>query len=60
MCTNQRIADPFGLTYSSVSRIVKSARLRMKQDRRFREKLESIYSQFKMMTPDDGHLMAVG
>lgn len=46
--TNQRIADLFGLTYSSVSHIVRLARLRMKQDRRFREKLESIYSQFKM------------
>ncbi|MBT8352594.1 MAG: transposase [Deltaproteobacteria bacterium] len=46
--TNVEIGNLFGMTYSSVSRIVKSIRLRMERDHDLKEKFYTIYSQIKM------------
>jgi REP-associated tyrosine transposase len=46
--TNDKIARLFGMTYSSVSHIVRSIRLRMQQDHSLKEKCDHIYSLFKI------------
>ena len=46
--TNERIGHFFGLTYSSVSHIVRSIRKRLEHDRGLKKKFKKIYSQFKM------------
>jgi len=46
--TNDKIGRLFGMTYSSVSHIVRSIRLRMEQDNSLKERFDHIYSLFKM------------
>ena len=46
--TNADIGRLFGMTYSSVSHIVTSIRMRMMQDPSLKEKFDHIYSQYKM------------
>jgi putative transposase len=46
--TNERIGELFGISYSSVSHIVKSVKTKVKEDRKFAEKLRWLKSQFKM------------
>jgi len=46
--TNNEIGNLFGMTYSSVSHIVKSIRLRMKGDHSLKARFEHVYSLFKM------------
>ena len=46
--TNDKIGRLFGMTYSSVSHIVRSIRLRMEQDNSLKERFDNIYSLFKM------------
>jgi putative transposase len=46
--TNSEIGGLFGMTYSSVSHIVKAAKSRMLKDRRLKRKFDQINSQFKM------------
>jgi len=46
--TNDEIGNSFGMTYSAVSHIVKSIRLRMKGDKGLVERFNHIYSLFKM------------
>ena len=48
MMTNEEIGSIFGLTYSSVSHIVKTMRIRMKEDHNLKERFSQIYSQFKI------------
>ena len=48
MMTNDEIGSIFGLTYSSVSHIVKTMRIRMKEDHNLKERFSQIYSQFKI------------
>jgi putative transposase len=46
--TNDKIGRLFGMTYSSVSHIVRSTRLRLEQDSSFKKRFDYIYSLFKM------------
>jgi len=46
--TNNEIGNLFGLTYSSVSHIVKSVKLRLQKDRILKSKFDHVYSLFKM------------
>jgi len=46
--TNEKIGRLFGMTYSSISHIVRSVRLRMEKNRRLKEKFNQIYSLFKI------------
>lgn len=46
--TNVEIGNVFGMTYSSVSRIVTSIKLRMKRDHSLKERFNQIYSLIKM------------
>ena len=46
--TNEKIAALFGMTYFSISHIVRSIRSRMEQDRVLKERFDHIYSQFKL------------
>ena len=46
--TNDKIGCLFGMTYSSVSHIVRSIRLRMEQDNSLKERFDHIYSLFKI------------
>jgi putative transposase len=46
--TNEKIGRLFGMTYSSVSHIVRSIKLRMEQDHSLRERSDHIYSLFKI------------
>jgi putative transposase len=46
--TNDKIGRLFGMTYSSVSHIVRSIRLRMEQDNSLKERFDHIYSLFKI------------
>jgi predicted transcriptional regulator len=46
--SNQRIGELFGISYSSVSHIVKSVNTKVKEDHKFAEKLRWLKSQFKM------------
>jgi putative transposase len=46
--TNNEIGNLFGMTYSAVSHIVKSVRLRMKGDPNLKKRFNQIYSLFKM------------
>ena len=46
--TNVEIGNVFGMTYSSVSRIVTSIKLRMKRDHDLKERFNQIYSLIKM------------
>jgi REP element-mobilizing transposase RayT len=48
LLTNEQIGSLFGLTYSSVSHIVKSIRLRIDQDGGLKTRFNQIYSLFKM------------
>ena len=48
LLTNEAIGQLFGVTYSSISHIVKSIKSRLKKDRRLNEKFDRIYSQFKI------------
>jgi len=48
LLTNEKIGRLFGMTYSSISHIVKTVRLRMEEERDLKEKFSQIYSQFKM------------
>jgi len=48
MLTNDKIGRLFGMTYSSVSHIVKSLTLRMEQDNNLRERFDHVYSLFKI------------
>lgn len=46
--TNAEIGKLFGTSYSSVSHIVKSIKLRMKDDLSLKERSDNVYSLFKM------------
>jgi REP element-mobilizing transposase RayT len=46
--TNAEIGNVFGMTYSSVSHIVKSVRIRMKKDHNLKVIFDRIYSQYKI------------
>jgi len=46
--TNEKIGRLFGMTYSSISHIVRSVRLRMEENRDLKEKFNQIYSLFKI------------
>jgi REP element-mobilizing transposase RayT len=46
--TNDKIGRLFGMTYSSVSHIVRSIRLRMEQDHSLKKRFDHIYSLFKI------------
>ena len=46
--TNEKIGRLFGMTYSSVSHIVRSIRLRMERDHSLKEKFDHTYSLFKI------------
>jgi putative transposase len=46
--TNHEIGSLFGMTYSSVSHIVKAIKVRMKKNQGLKEQFENIYSLFKM------------
>ena len=48
LLTNDKIGRLFGMTYSSISHIVKKVRSRMEEDRDLKEKFSQIYSQFKI------------
>ncbi len=48
MMTNDEIGKLFGTTYSSVSHIVKTIRIRMKEELNLKERFNRIYSQFKI------------
>ena len=48
LLTNEQIGSLFGLTYSSVSHIVKSIGLRIGQDGGLKDRFNQIYSLFKM------------
>ena len=48
MLTNEKTGAIFNLTYSSVSHIVRSVRLRIAKERKFREYIEDLISQFKV------------
>jgi chromosomal replication initiation ATPase DnaA len=48
LLTNEKTGAIFGLTYSSVSHIVRSVRLRIAKDRKFRTYIEELNSQFKV------------
>jgi putative transposase len=46
--TNDKIGRLFGMTYSSVSHIVRSVTLRMEQDNNVKERFDHVYSLFKI------------
>jgi REP element-mobilizing transposase RayT len=46
--TNMAIGQLFGLSYSSISRIVKGVRHRLEYDKEIGGKIEGLYSQFKI------------
>ena len=46
--TNDKIGRLFGMTYSSVSHIVRSIRLRMEQNHSLKKRFDHIYSLFKI------------
>ena len=46
--TNDEIGNLFGMTYSSVSHIVKTVRVKIEEDRDLKEKYGKIYSLFKI------------
>lgn len=46
--TNMEIGQLFGLTYSSISHIVKGVKHRLEYERELGEKIERLYSQFKI------------
>jgi hypothetical protein len=50
MCflTNEETGRLFGMTYSSVSRVINAMRLRLQKERTMAEKYNQIYSKFKM------------
>ncbi|MDY6973082.1 MAG: transposase [Thermodesulfobacteriota bacterium] len=48
LLTNDKIGQLFGMTYSSVSHIVKSVTRRMGQDNGLKKRFDHIYSLFKM------------
>lgn len=48
LLTNDGIGRLFGMTYSSVSHIVKSIKLKMAQDPTIEERFNHIYSLFKI------------
>jgi chromosomal replication initiation ATPase DnaA len=45
---NDDIGSAFGLSYSTVSHIVRDVKERMNKDQQFRKKVQNINSQFKM------------
>jgi len=47
MLTNNEIGNLFGMTYSSVSHIVKTVRVKIEEDRDLKEKYGKIYSLFQ-------------
>jgi hypothetical protein len=48
MLTNEKIGDLFGVTSSSVSHSVRTLNLKLQKDRQSRDKLNQIYSLFKI------------
>ena len=48
LLTNEEIGRLFGMTYSSVSHIVRSIKMRIKQDNDLKDKYNVIYSLFKV------------
>ena len=46
--TNYKIGHLFGMTYSSVSHIVRTVTLRMEQDNNLKERFDQVYSLFKI------------
>ena len=48
MFTNEKIGSLFGMTYSSITHIVRSIKIRLEKDRRLKENFNQIYSQFKI------------
>jgi putative transposase len=48
MVTNESLARLFGLTYSSISHIVKKSKKRLDEEEHLRKKIEILYSQFKI------------
>lgn len=48
LLTNEKIGRLFGMTYSSISHIVKTVKLRMVEERDLKEKFSRIYSLFKI------------
>jgi hypothetical protein len=53
LVNNERIGHFFGLTYSSVSHIVRSTRNRLEHDRGLKKKYKKIYSQFNGLLPKE-------
>jgi hypothetical protein len=45
--TNEKIGNLFGMTYSSISHIVKTVRVKIEEDRDLKEKYGKIYSLFQ-------------
>jgi putative transposase len=48
LMTNKKIGDLFGVSYSSISHIVKSVQVRLKTDKAFMTKFMNVYSLFKI------------
>jgi len=48
MMSNDEIGNLFGVTYSSISHIVKTIRIRLKEEDNLKERFNRIYSQFKI------------
>ena len=46
--TNKKIGELFGVSYSSISHIVKSVQSGLDRDKEYREKFMKTYSLFKM------------
>jgi len=48
MLTNEKIGELFGVTSSSISYSVRALSLKLKKDRQSSDKLDQIYSLFKI------------
>jgi hypothetical protein len=48
MLTNEKIGDLFGVTSSSISHSVRALNLKLQKNRQSRDKLNQIYSLFKI------------
>jgi hypothetical protein len=48
MLTNEKIGELFGVTSSSISHSVRALNLKLQKDRQSKDKLNQIYSLFKI------------
>jgi len=46
--TNEQIGQLYGLSYSAVSHVVRSAKVRMRDNQKLEAKFNQLYSQFKL------------